>query len=225
LRRAAAVVLSGVLALLASANLASGALEPVTVTAKAPQSATTGAPFEIQVAVEAEPGALDIAAAPLRVRVKLAPECGGSFAGTPGPAVLDTTLSPPTPGQPYAQSVSAQATEPDPGTDTICAYLEDAQERQFATDTGAEVNFKPPSNPPAAAKQQCTNATRHLVVTKRNLKPLNKRIATTKRALHKSHTAQKRKRLSRKLHNLRHQKRRLAKQRQTELQTIEATCS
>jgi hypothetical protein len=218
-------VLSGVLALLVSASVASAALEPVTITAKAPQSATTGSPFEVQVAVEAEPGALDIGVQPLRVRVKLAPECGGSFAGTSGPVALDTTLPAPAPSQPYAQTVSANVTASGSGTETVCAFLEDAQERQFATDTEAEVKITSPSTPAGAPTPQCTNATRQLIVTKRNLKPINKRIAKTKHTLHKSHNAKTRKRLSRKLHNLRRQKRHLAKQRQSESRTVESTCS
>jgi hypothetical protein len=217
--------LSGILMLLASSSVASGALEPVTITARAPGSATAGSPFEIQVAVEAEPGALDIAAAPLRVRVKLAPECGGSFAGTQGPVALDTPLPAPAPSQPYAQTVSAQVTEADPGTETICAFLEDAQERQFATDTGSEVKITPPSTPPSDSTPACTAATRQLTVTKRNLKPLNGRIAKAKRALRKSHSPKARRSLSQKLKKLRRQKRHLAKQRQLETRTIESTCS
>jgi hypothetical protein len=212
--------LSGAVALLAASNVASAALEPMTITATAPSSTVVGSPFEIQVAVEAEPGALDIAATPLRVRVKLAPECGGSFAGTPGPAALEATLPPPAPGQPYAQTISGQVTETEPGTDTICTFLEDAQERQFATDTQTEVSIFATLD----SARQCTAAKQELLSTKRNLKPINRRIAKAKRALLKSHSPKRHKLLARKLQKLRKKKRHLAKQRRTVTRTIESTC-
>ena len=118
MRRGAALVLGGLAALLIVAATAGGALiEPVTITATAPEPlVAAGTPFKLEVAVEAEAGALDIAARPLRVRVKLAPECGGSFIGTPGPAAFEATARrarPPAP--PCKQTLVGKVTAPSTG--------------------------------------------------------------------------------------------------------------
>jgi hypothetical protein len=205
----------------ASAAAANGPalLEPVAITATAPQSAVVGSPFQLAVAVEAEPDALGIAAAPIRVRVKLALECGGSFVGTAGPTAFEATLPTPIPAGPYSQTFSGQVTVSTTGTETVCAFLEDAQERQFATDTEAQVSvFASPT-----AVRQCPAATQRLVVIKRNLRPMQKRIAKTKRKLHKSH-GKERKKLSRKLHGLQKKKRKLAKQRRAVAETVQEAC-
>ena len=63
------------LLVLGLAGAAAAALnEPVTVSATAPESVEAGKPFQLEVAVEAEAGALEITAAPLRLGVKLAPD-------------------------------------------------------------------------------------------------------------------------------------------------------
>ena len=58
MRRGAAVVLGGLAALLVIAAAAGAALlEPVTITATAPEpQLVAGTPFKLEVAVEAEPG-------------------------------------------------------------------------------------------------------------------------------------------------------------------------
>ncbi len=207
------------MALLALGGTAGAALlEPVTVTAMAPETAVAGTPFKLEVAVEAEAGTLAIAAQPLRVRVKLAPECGGSFIGTPGPTALEQTL--PAPGaSAYAQTVTGKVTAASAGTDVVCAFLEDAQERQFATDTEEEVTVVS-----AAAARQCTAATQRLTEAKRKLKRLEHRIHKLKRKVRHAHGAH-RKALVRKLDKLRAHKRKAAHRRKVAARKVARECS
>lgn len=221
MRRGAAVVLGGLAALLIVAATAGAALlEPVTITATAPEpQIVAGTPFKLEVAVEAEPGTLDIAAQPLRVRVKLAPECGGSFAGTAGPAALERTLPAPAAGAAYKQSVSGKVTAESAGTEVVCAFLEDAQERQFATDTEEEVTVLA-----AGAVKQCTAATRQLTTAKRKLKRLEHRIDKVKKQVRSAHGAH-RKALVRKLHKLRAHERKAAKRRKAAARKVAGVCA
>jgi hypothetical protein len=198
-------------------------LEPVAISASAPQAAVAGTPFALQVAVEAEAGALGIAAAPLRVRVKLAPECGGSFAGTAGPTAFEAPLPVPVPTGAYFQTFTGQVTEGGTGTETVCAFLEDAQERQFATDTEAQVEVVAGTGGSSAAGRQCQGATQRMHVLGRNLKPIAKRIAKAKHHLRHAH-GKAHKKLARKLRKLRKQKRRLAKQHRVVTETVQAAC-
>jgi hypothetical protein len=220
LRRGAAVVLGGLAGLLIVAATAGAALlEPVTITATAPEpQISAGTPFKLEVAVEAEAGALAIAAAPLRVRVKLAPECGGSFAGTAGPAALEGTLPAPGAG-PYKQLVSGKATAASPGTEVVCAFLEDATERQFATDTEEEITVLA-----AGTVKQCGAATRQLTTAKKKLKRLEHRIAKLKKQVKKAHGAH-RKALVRKLHKLRAHERKVMKRRQAAARKVAGVCA
>jgi hypothetical protein len=221
LRRGAAVVLATacVAFLLVAATAGAALLEPVTITATAPEpQIVAGTPFKLEVAVEAEAGALAIAAQPLRVRVKLAPECGGSFAGTAGPAVLEQTLPAPGAG-PYKQLINGKATAASAGTDVVCAFLEDAQERQFATDTEEEVTVLA-----AGAVKQCTTVTKQLQKAKKNLKRLEHRIAKVKKQVKKAHGAH-RKALVRKLHKLRAHERKAKRRRQAAARKVAGVCA
>jgi hypothetical protein len=158
-------------AALAGARPVAAALdEPVSVTAQAPPAVAAGTAFPLSVDVAAEAGALDIAAQPLRLRVRFAPECGGSFAGTEGPTAIDRVLPGPTPGAAYAQSVSVRAKIGAPGPETVCAFLEDDDERQFATDTDETLTAVAP----------CPAARRKLARLKRKL-----RHASSKRKRHR----------------------------------------
>ena len=51
-------------------------------------------PLAINVTVTADPGARDSTTAPLRIRARLAGECGGTFDTTPGPVLIDQQLNP-----------------------------------------------------------------------------------------------------------------------------------
>ena len=213
--------------LLVGATAGAALLEPVTVTATAPGAVEAGKPFKLEVAVEAEAGALDIAAAPLTLGVKLAPECGGSLAGTAGAPVLLKTLPNPTAGAAYSQTVTGQVTASAAGTDLVCAFLQDSQERQFATDTGAEVNVLAAGGGGGGAggtTKHCTTATKELKAAKRNLKRLDHRIAKSKRKLRHTHGAH-RKAIARKLHKLESHKKKVQKRRKAAAKQATKVCS
>ncbi len=180
--------------------------EPVSVTATAPPSVSSGVAFPLKVEVAAEAGALDIAAAPLRLRVKFEPECGGSFAGTEGPVAIDRVMPAPAPGTAYSQTINASVTLAPLGPETVCAFLEDGQERQFATDGEEELTVV----------AGCTTATRTLAKLKRNLKKLDRRIHKLRQRLRQNHRATPKKRraelhhlkkLRKRRHKLAHRKR------------------
>ncbi len=180
MRRTAALLLAVLAGALLGAQPAAAELaEPVSVTATAPQAVQRGVAFPLTVDVEAEPGALDIAAPPLRLRVRFAPECGGSFAGTEGPTAIDRALPAPGAGSPYSKTVATKTKIGALGPETVCAFLEDSQERQFATDTEETLRVVPP----------CRAAKRKLARLKRQL-----RHASSK---HKRHRLKKRLRKAR----------------------------
>lgn len=152
--------------LIGAAPAAADLIEPVSVTATAPPLVAAKLPFQLEVQVDAEPGALDIAAQPLRLRVRFAPECGGSFAGTEGPTAIDRVLPAPSPGAAYADRVAAKVKLADQGPETVCAFLEDDEERQFATDTEETLLVGPgcatASRDVAKLKRRLARLTRHL---------------------------------------------------------------
>ena len=94
-------------------------------------------PLSITVNVSADAGALDTATAPLRIRAKLAGECGGTFDTTPGPVLIDAELNPqPATGQPYQATARSAGRPAGYGQRTVCAFLEEeGDNRQFANDT------------------------------------------------------------------------------------------
>jgi hypothetical protein len=205
------------------AGTAEGALiEPVTVTATGPGTVTAGTPFKLEVAVEAEANTLAIAAQPLHLRVKFAPQCGGSFAGTPGPAALDQVLPAPTAAA-YKQNVVANVTASGSGTEVVCTFLEDSTERQFATDTEEEITVLTAAEA-ASRKHQCTSAKKQIAKAKRQNKRLAKRIRKVKR-LEKSADGAHRKALAKKLHTLRAHQRKVAKRRKAAAKTAAGACS
>lgn len=223
MRRALVAALAGasVLLVMGVAAAPGGAtpLEPVTVTANAPETVEAGKQFNLEVAVEAEAGALDIAALPLTLGVKLAPECGGSLAGTPGSPVLEKVLPNPQAGAAYSQTVTGTVAAPAVARDVVCAFLQDTQERQFGTDTEAEVNAVP-----AGALHQCTTAEARRKAARRSLKRLNRRIRRTKRKLHHAHGAH-RTALQRKLRKLRAHRRKVRKRERAATRQVTTVCS
>ena len=214
------VVLGGLAAFLAiTAGAGAALLEPVTITATAPEpQIVAGTPFKLEVAVEAEAGTLDIAARPLRVRVKLAPECGGSFAGTAGPAAFEQALAGPPAGAALKQTLTGKVTATTPGPEVVCAFLEDATERQFATDTEEEVTVQSPG-----AVKQCSAVTKRLQGAEMKLKRLQHRIHKVKRLVKKAEGAH-RKALVRKLHQLRRHQRKVAKRRRATARRVAGVC-
>ena len=99
-------------------------------------------PLRVSVDVSADPSVLDNATGPLRIRVKLAQECGGTFASTPGITLLDQQLRPqPATGRAYDANASGSGRPTRYGDQTVCAFLEETGDnRMFANDTSNEVN-------------------------------------------------------------------------------------
>jgi len=130
----------------------------VRLTVTAPDVVAARASFTVRVRVDADPGALDIRDGDVRLQVRLAPECGGDFLGTHGPTVIDARLRPqPRRGASYTASAAGQARITRHGTLTVCAFLDDAEQRQFATDTDTQVDVS----------RACTRATARLTAARR----------------------------------------------------------
>lgn len=175
--------------------------EPVIVTVSAPAAVALNAPLTVRVSVEADAGALDIAAQPLRLRVRLEPECGGSFAGTDGPTAIDSVLPAPAPGAPYSATATGSIRLSSPGAETVCAFLEDAQERQFATNTESTLVVGP----------ACASAARKIARLRGRSTKLRRHVAHLRRARRHAHD-RRRQALSRRLHVLHKRRRALAAQ-------------
>jgi hypothetical protein len=99
-------------------------------------------PLKVSVDVSADPSVLDNATGALRIRVKLAQECGGTFSTTPGVTLLDQQLRPqPATGRAYDASATGSGKPGRYGDQTVCAFLEESGDnRMFANDTSNEVN-------------------------------------------------------------------------------------
>jgi hypothetical protein len=131
--------------LLIPALAAADSFRPVTMSIAVTPVARLAAPLKVTVAVKADPGVLDTGEGPLRVEVKLAPECGGDFQHTAGVTLINLELNPPpTTGKPYSGTVTDSGRPPAYGVLTVCAYLEDATAgRVYASDQSLTVNVSP----------------------------------------------------------------------------------
>jgi hypothetical protein len=98
--------------------------------------------LKVSVGVSADPSVLDTRAAPLRIEVKLATECGGSFETTAGATVLNKVLSPqPAVGQAYSGRARGSGRPGAYGVKIACVYLEEeGDNRVFASDQSTQVN-------------------------------------------------------------------------------------
>jgi hypothetical protein len=139
--------------LLAAALPAAAAAEPISLRVHAPARAAAHSAFAVRVAVVANAGALNIAAKPLRLQVRLAPECGATFAGTGGAKVMNRKLKPPpVPDVRYHEDFTGHG-RAKLGSYSLCAFLVQAGDaRQFATSIDTPVDVT----------KRCTKATRKL---------------------------------------------------------------
>jgi hypothetical protein len=150
----------------AAAGAANG--EVVSMSVSIPAVVPSAIGFPVHVSVSSDPGALSTATAPLRVRVKAAAECGGSFDSTPGAVLLDKPLGP-------SGKVAGTGTTHVFGVFTACAFLEQqGDNRLFAFDDSTSAKVTHP----------CTTYTRRVLATKDSL-------AKVKRALRHAHGAHK----------------------------------
>jgi hypothetical protein len=135
------------LSLLVPAASAGGdSFTPVRLSITVARAAKLHRPLAIRVAVSADAGVLDTRTAPLRIRVKLSPECGGVFQQTPGAVLLDKRLAPqPVTGRPYAAVARGSGRPNRLGTHTVCAWLaEEGDGRVFASDQSLQVRVTKP---------------------------------------------------------------------------------
>ena len=140
-RAGAALFATAALGLALAANAGAGG-DPIRLAIHTPASVEAHHPFGVAVKVAAGRGTLDIAAKPLRMRVRLAPECGATFGTSPGPTVIDHRLPPPQAGAPYRAAVKGRARIGRPGRRAVCAFLVDADQRQFATSVDTLVRVR-----------------------------------------------------------------------------------
>jgi hypothetical protein len=134
--------LTAAVAALAAASAAADSLSPVRLALRVPPVARLDKPLDVSIAVAADPTVLDNRFAPLRIEVRLAGECGGSFETTSGPALLDKVLSPqPVTGRAY-YAVARGAGKPGAyGLKTVCTYLEEeGDNRVWAHDESIQVD-------------------------------------------------------------------------------------
>lgn len=129
-------------AALAAGSATGDSFTPIVMNIKLAPVARRHQPLRVNADVTADAGVLDTATAPLRIRVKLAIECGGEFATTPGVTLLDKRLNPqPAKGQPYTGAATGSGKPTRYGVQTVCVFLEEeGDQRQFATDTSGQVN-------------------------------------------------------------------------------------
>jgi hypothetical protein len=118
----------------------------------------------ITVRVSADAGAFDPATAPLRLRAKLASECGGTYQYTPGTVLLDKRLSPqPVKGQPYSATVRSSGKPAAFGAQTVCLFLdEEGDNRTFASNQSTVVDVSRPCTSKATRYDRARRALRRL---------------------------------------------------------------
>ena len=174
--------LVGVLPALSASPAAADSFTPVRMAISLAPVARLHVRLAASVAVSADPGVLDSHDGPLRVAVKLAPECGATFETTRGLALLDRPLSPqPTAGRAYSASAAGSGRPRRYGVQTVCVFLEDSgSDRVYANDESGQVDVSP----------SCTAAGRRYDAAHRAL-------ARARRQLHHSRPGTGRRRLQR----------------------------
>jgi hypothetical protein len=170
-------VLGAMLALVAAAAVASAdSFTPVTMSIGVTPIARLGAPLPVKVGVKADPGVLDTADGPLRVEVKLADECGGSFETTSGVTLVNAPLNPqPTVGHAYSGGARGSGRPVAYGTRTVCTYLEDTGSgRVYANDESVSTDVTPACTSAGLAYDR---AARSLRAAQRSLRHARTRAA------------------------------------------------
>ena len=142
---------------------------PVTMSIGITPVARLHAPLKVTVTVTADAGVLDTSEGPMRVEVKLSPECGGDFQHTPGVTLINRALTPaPTTGKAYTGTVTDRGRPLAYGVQTVCAYLEDSTVgRVYANDESLTVDV---SAPCTTAGTRYDRAARTLARARRTLR-------------------------------------------------------
>jgi hypothetical protein len=123
--------------LAAAAAPAAGQGEIVRLSITVAPVVAAGASIPVTVGVDADRGALSLRGDHLRLRVRYAAECAGTFAGTPGPIAIDTQIpDPSTANTTYHATLNGSAAVASLGAYSVCAFLEEqGTGRLFAQDS------------------------------------------------------------------------------------------
>jgi len=126
---------------------------PVRLAVRIARTAHVRQKLPITVTVSADKGVLDTRTAPLRVQVKLASECGGTFRYTPGVVLVNKRLRPqPVTDRAYRATVRGYGRPRARGVQTVCVWLnEEGDGRTFASDQSRTVDVKGPARRRARA--------------------------------------------------------------------------
>ena len=107
---ATALTTAGALLAVTASPATADSFTPVQLAITVAPVARLHSPLAITAAVTADPGVLDGTEGPLRIEVKLAPECGGTFQTTPGTTLVNAPLAPqPATGSPTRARSRARA--------------------------------------------------------------------------------------------------------------------
>jgi hypothetical protein len=174
---------------LASSSATADSFTPVQLTIAVAPVARLHSPLAITVGVTADPGVLDGSEGPLRMEVKLAPECGGTFQTTPGITLVNAPLSPPpATGKAYTGSVNGAGRPAAYGAQTVCAFLEDTDiGRVYANDESTQVTVSEPCTTAATAYDKARAA-----LTRAQTQLRHSTRATVRRRLKKTVASRKR---------------------------------
>ncbi len=124
----------------------------------------------LRVRVAADAGGFDPHAGTLRLRVRLAPLCGGDYEGTSGRTVIDRALRPqPASGAAYSAGLSARPRLRRFGRLLVCAFVTDDEARQYATSVGVDL----------LVSARCTRATMVEASSRSALAGARRRLART----------------------------------------------
>jgi len=142
-RLAATVAAGTALAVLAPLALGAGDIDPVRMSVVVPSKIYAGQHRTIRVTVDADSGAFDIAALPIKAQVKLATTCKGTFEDTHGRTIIDKAIRPqPTKGSDLAASASSKVSFSKRRSYEVCAFVTDAEMREFATDVDHTITVR-----------------------------------------------------------------------------------
>ncbi len=171
MRRRIAAASLAIVSLLAVTAATAGAdsFTPVTLSLRVTPVARLRAALPVTVTIHADPGVLDTGSGPMRMQIKLAPECGGDFQHTSGVTLMDRALTPqPATGRAYQGTLTSSGRPDTYGVQTVCAYLEDSNVgRVYANDESGSVSV---SAPCTAAGQRYDAASRALSRARRSLR-------------------------------------------------------
>lgn len=143
MRRFSALALAGAGLIGGVVPAALADIDPVRVTVSAPAKVYVGSKATIRVTVDADKGAFAGSSAPIRVRARLARNCGSSYEGTTGRTVVDAALNPqPSSGSTLHAVATGKPKLTKRGTNSLCVFVTDAEERQFAEDTDSTITVK-----------------------------------------------------------------------------------